>query len=34
VRLKLKAAGALGFEAALLQCRDVMVGYDPWLEMV
>eukprot|EP00435_Cladocopium_sp_Y103_P004315 s2379_g1.t1 len=28
VRLKLKAAGALGFEAALLQCRDVVVGYD------
>lgn len=29
MRLKLKSAVALGFEAALLQCRDVVVGYDP-----
>jgi len=28
VRLKLKAAAPLGFEAALLQCRDVVIGYD------
>ena len=28
VSLKLKAAMPLGFEAALLQCRDVVVGYD------
>mmetsp|Transcript_69537 Transcript_69537/g.166727 ORF Transcript_69537/g.166727 Transcript_69537/m.166727 type:complete len:821 (-) Transcript_69537:369-2831(-) len=28
VKLRLKSAAALGFEAALLQCRDVVVGYD------
>ena len=31
VRLKLKSAVPLGFEAALLQCRDVVVGYEPQL---
>lgn len=30
VRLRLKAAVPLGFEAALLQCREVVVGYVPW----
>ncbi|CAE7519694.1 ABC transporter F family member 3 [Symbiodinium microadriaticum] len=28
VRLKLKSAAPLGFEAALLQCRDVVIGYE------
>ena len=30
VRLKLKAAAPLGFEAALLQCREVVIGYEAW----
>ena len=30
VRLKLKSAAPLGFEAALLQCRDVVIGYESW----
>lgn len=30
MRLRLKAAVPLGFEAALLQCREVVVGYVPW----
>ena len=34
VRLKLKSAVALGFEAALLQCRDVVVGYDKSVPLV
>ena len=33
VRLKLKAATPLGFEAALLQCRDVVIGYEPGQEI-